>query len=180
MVGVAFNFGGASLVTLGQHTESYAAKLHGSSKKERFAAGDHGFGRFNVRHDFFGQASGAGGQPTQGQRGTHQFQKVTAAEGGEPLISPLGKLVFQETLKFISFGQFFQAAPIFLTVQTGQALSEGRYIEILSHEHPYLWQIEQLSSLPVSTLYSLTSWAPIVSWSWPGGNSQPAVKKYNR
>ena len=100
MFGIALDLGGTPHMTFHQDTVGKPAQGHGCGEKERLAW--HGPLRgADIRHDLFFRLAGAGTQTGQRQRGPHELQKATSADGIVPFRCLLRELTVQELLELL-------------------------------------------------------------------------------
>ena len=114
VLGIALDFGRAAHVAFNQHSGGESAERHGGRVEERLAGNDFLRGA-DVRNDLLRRQLGAGGEAGEGRRGAHQFQKIAPAKPiqfvGRFVRGVDSKLVVQEILVLLGFGQFFQTPP---------------------------------------------------------------------
>ena len=110
MLGIALDLGGASHVAFNQYARAESAERHGGRVPERLA-GDDFLGGADVRNNLLGGQLGAGSEAGESRRGAHQFQKIAPADSARFVRSADSKLVVQEILVLLGFGQFFQTPP---------------------------------------------------------------------
>ena len=133
MVGIAFDLSGPAQMTFHEQTHAGAAQGHCRGIEQRFAG--HSFFRCaDVRHNVFARhrPDGAAAESTQGQRRAHQRQELPPAEGIGPNRRLLRKLAEHQRLEVLGVGQFFEAAPIALTLRRAGWLRKVSRAELKS------------------------------------------------
>jgi len=129
MIRIAFDFRRSSFVTLHQYADRIRAKRHRRRKKV-WPPQNHAIRLFHVRAKVRLIRQSAARQSRQGQRSTHQFQKVAAIHRVVPLGSMSREFAVQQISKMRIVRQFLQRPPVLFAAFFPQLFSNRGKIQL--------------------------------------------------
>ena len=130
MLRVAFDLSRTTHVAFHQNAAGNSA--HRERRREiKGTSGNHRLRLVHVRHDGFSGLASTGAEPGEGQRRTHQLEKVTATFYVFPFRGLAGKLAMQKILETFRPGDFIQTAPIVGACRRGKFLTNRPEVEMI-------------------------------------------------